>query len=118
MVSVIRLETLEEARRTHGTVVTSLAFPELVGTNLLHGSVVLGLVVLDGNLSAHSSNGSNTSLVASLDEESDVGIHERNGHRDVAAVGENKVGVESHLLDEREDVWSGMGINSGRNKKK
>lgn len=43
-------------------------------------------------------------LVASLDEELDVRVHEGNGHGDVNTVGEDKVGVEPHLLDEREDV--------------
>jgi hypothetical protein len=45
-----------------------------------------------------------TTAVASLDEKLDIGIHERHGHGDIGAVGENKVGVLAELLDEGEDV--------------
>lgn len=43
-------------------------------------------------------------LVASLDEKTNVGVHERNGHRYVSTVREHEVGMKPHLLDEREDV--------------
>ena len=45
--------------------------------------------------------------MAGLDEETDVGVHEGDRHRDVTAVREDKVLVEAHLLDEREDVCGG-----------
>jgi ASC-1-like (ASCH) protein len=43
--------------------------------------------------------------VTSLDEETNVSVHERYGHGDMLSIGEGKIRVESHLLDEREDVW-------------
>jgi hypothetical protein len=46
----------------------------------------------------------NASFVASLDEELDIGIHERHGHRNIAAIRENKLGVIAEFLDKTEDV--------------
>jgi len=45
-----------------------------------------------------------TSSVAGLYEELDVGLHEWNGHGNVHSVREDKVGVLSELLDDAEDV--------------
>ena len=44
------------------------------------------------------------SLVAGLDEQADVGIHESHLHGDVLSVGEHGAPVGSPLLDEAEDV--------------
>jgi hypothetical protein len=43
------------------SVVSSVAFALLVGSYFVHDSVVLGFVVLDGNLCSHTSDSSNTS---------------------------------------------------------
>ena len=45
---------------------------ELVGTDALHSLVVGSLVILDGNLSSHTTHGVDTTLVAGLDEEFDL----------------------------------------------
>ena len=39
-----------------------------------------------------------------LDEKSDVGIEEGDGHGDIVSVRENESSIESSLLDEGEDV--------------
>lgn len=39
-----------------------------------------------------------------LDQKTNVGIHEWNGHGDVDSIGQVEIGMEAHLLDEREDV--------------
>jgi hypothetical protein len=46
----------------------------------------------------------NTSFVARLDEELDIGVHERHGHRNITAIRENKLGVIAEFLDKTEDV--------------
>ena len=87
-----------------GTVVAGADFAELIGADVLHGLVVGGLVVLDGDLGRHAAHGVDAALVAGLDEELDVGVHEGDGHGDGGAVGEDKVGVVAELLDDAEDV--------------
>jgi len=44
------------------------------------------------------------SLVAGFNEEADVGVHEGDGHSDVAAIRKNEFFVIAELLDETEDV--------------
>jgi len=56
----------------------------------------------------------NTTLVAGLNEKLDVRGHERNGHSDVVTLGQNKLGVVSQLLDEREDVVPSTTVKTGR----
>jgi hypothetical protein len=46
----------------------------------------------------------NASFVASLDEELDIGVHEGHGHRNIAAIRENKLRVIAEFLDKTEDV--------------
>jgi hypothetical protein len=55
----------------------------------------------------------NTTAVASLDEQLHIGFHERHGHGDVGAVGEDKVGVLAELLDEGEDVIPAAAVETG-----
>ncbi|KAI6775412.1 hypothetical protein HG530_002170 [Fusarium avenaceum] len=87
-----------------GSVVSSTGFTELVSADTIHGFVVGFGVVLDGNLSCHAAHGVDTALVAGLDEELHVGLHEGDGHRDGGTVWEDKVGVVAELLDDAEDV--------------
>jgi len=47
------------------------------------------------------------SLVTGFDEESDVGVHEGDGHGDVAAIWKNEFLVIAELLDKTEDVVLG-----------
>ena len=96
-----------------GSVVAGLDLAELVGVDTLHGLVVGGLVVLDGDLGSHSSHGGNLALVAGLDEELDVGVHEWDGHGDGGPVGEDEVGVLAELLDHAEDVIPASAVKSG-----
>lgn len=53
---------------------------------------------------AQAYHGVNTSLVAGLDQKSDVCVHEGYRHGDRGAVGKDKVGVVTELLNEGEDV--------------
>ena len=53
-------------------VVASTDFTKLVGANTLHGPVIGGLVVLDGDLGSHSTHGMDATLVASLNQEFDL----------------------------------------------
>lgn len=77
---------------------------QLVSADVLHSLIVCLFVVLDGDLGSHATHGVDTTLVAGLNEELDVGIHEGNSHGDGRSVGENKVGVVAELLDGAEDV--------------
>ncbi len=43
-------------------------------------------------------------LVASLDQQPDVCIHEANGHRHVLSVGKDGLTVSTTLLDEAENI--------------
>lgn len=95
------------------TVVTGANLSELVGTDTLHGLVVGSGIVLDGDLSSHTTHGVDTSLVAGLDEKLDVGIHEGNGHGDGRSVGEDEVGVVAELLDGAEDVVPSATVETG-----
>lgn len=55
----------------------------------------------------------NTTTVAGLDEQLDVGVHERHGHGDIRAVRQDKVGVLAELLDEGEDVVPAAAVETG-----
>ena len=55
----------------------------------------------------------NTTTVAGLDQQTDVGIHERHGHGDSGTVGQDKVGVLAEALDEREDVIPTATVETG-----
>ena len=96
-----------------GTVVAGAGLAELVGTDTLHGLVVGGLVVLDGDLGSHATHGVDAALVAGLDEELDVGVHEGDGHGDARAVGEDEGGVVAELLDGGEDVIPATAVEAG-----
>lgn len=54
-----------------------------------------------------------TTTVAGLDQETDVGVHEGNGHSDSGAVREDEVGVLAELLDVREDVIPAAAVEAG-----
>jgi hypothetical protein len=58
-------------------------------------------------------HGVDTALVAGLDEELHVGVHEGNGHGDVGAVREDEVGVLAELFDEGEDVVPSAAVETG-----
>lgn len=96
-----------------GTVVASGDLSELVLVDTLHGDLVGGGVVLDGDLSSHTSHGVDASLVAGLDEQLDVRRHVGDGHGDVSTVGQNKLGVVLELLDEGEDVVPSATVKTG-----
>ena len=54
-----------------------------------------------------------TSLVASLDEKLDVGVHEGRCHSNGITVGQNKVGVLAEALDGVEDVVPATAVQAG-----
>lgn len=85
-------------------VVASADLTELVVADIVHGLVIGLLVVLDGDLCGHATHGVDTTLVAGLDQQLDVGVHEGDGHGDAGAVRQNKVGVLAELLDGAENV--------------
>lgn len=87
-----------------GAVVSGADLAKLVCAYLGHGGVVGLLVVLDGNLGSHSAHCVYASLVASLDEELDVCVHEGTGHGHGVSVGQDEVGVLAESLDGAEDV--------------
>ena len=63
------------------TVVTGEHLTKLVSTHLVHSSIVGLLISFDRNLSSHTTNGSSTTLVASLNEQVHVGLHKGARHR-------------------------------------
>ena len=52
--------------------------------------------------------------VAGPDEQLAVGAHERHGHRDLAAVGQDELGSIAELLDDAEDVVPAAGVETRR----
>lgn len=96
-----------------GSVMACLDFTELVGVDAFHSLVVCSFVVLDGDLSGHSSHGVDLTSVAGLDEKLDVGIHEWHGHGDGRSVWEDKVGVLAEFLDHAEDVIPSSTVQAG-----
>jgi hypothetical protein len=97
-----------------GAVVTSAHLAELVGANLCHGGIVCLLVVLDGDLGSHTTHCVDASLVAGLDEQLDVCVHEGTAHGDRVSVRENKVGILSEALDGVEDVIPATAVEARR----
>ncbi|KAI3485184.1 hypothetical protein L1887_51469 [Cichorium endivia] len=106
---------LDQSRvRNPGAVVAGLHLAQLVGAHLLHGGVVGLRVVLDGDLRSHTTDGSDTTLVARLDEQVDVGLHEGHRHRHGRTVGEDGTGIVALALDEREDVIPSTTVETRR----
>jgi hypothetical protein len=54
-----------------------------------------------------------TSLVAGLDQESNICVHERNGHGNRSTVRQDEVGVVAELLDEGKDVVPSSAVQAG-----
>jgi hypothetical protein len=96
-----------------GAVVAGADLTELVGANLCHGGVIGLLVVLDGDLSGHTTHGVDGSLVAGLDEQLDVCVHEGTRHGDGVSVGQDEVGVLAEALDCVEDVVPATAVETG-----
>jgi hypothetical protein len=97
-----------------GTVVAGTYLAKLVGANLCHSSIVCLLVVLDGNLSSHTTHGVDASLVAGLDQELDVCVHEGACHGDRVSVGQDEVGVLAETLNGAEDVIPATAVETSR----
>ena len=97
-----------------GAVVAGGDLAQLVGIDALHGAVIGGLVILDGDLGGHTTHGVDLAAVAGLDEQLDVGVHERYGHGDGGTVRQHEVGVLAELLDDAEDVVPTATIEAGR----
>lgn len=55
--------------RNNIPVVSGSNLSELISSHTLHGLVVGGLIVLDGDLSSHASHGVDSTLVTGLDQE-------------------------------------------------
>lgn len=95
---------LDQGMSNPGAIMTGGDLAELVSANLVHGDFVGPRIVLDGDLGGHATHGSDLAPMASLDEEPDIGVHERYRHGDILAVGEDSATVSPALLDEAEDV--------------
>jgi hypothetical protein len=95
-------------------IVACARLAELVRAYFGHGGVVGLLVVLDGDLGGHAAHGVDAALVAGLDEQLDVGVHEGRGHGDGVAVGEDEVGVLAEALDGAEDVVPAAAVETCR----
>lgn len=95
------------------TVVASADLTELVGLDLSHGGIVGLLIILDRNLSSHTTHGMNASSVAGLDEELDVSVHEGRCHRDGIAVRKNEVGILTEPLNRVENVVPATTVQAG-----
>ena len=54
-----------------------------------------------------------TTTVAGLDQQTDVGVHEGNGHSDGRAIGKDEVRVLAELLDVGEDVVPATAVKTG-----
>lgn len=85
-------------------IMSSSDFTKLISADLVHSNFVGFGVVLDGDLSRHSTHSCDLPPVASLDEELDIGVHKVNGHRDILAVWEDCASVSPTLLDEAENI--------------
>lgn len=96
-----------------GAVVAGAHLAQLVGAHAVHGRVVGGLVVLDGNLRRHAAHGVHAALVARLDEQLDVGVHEGHRHGDAAAVGQDEARVLAELFDDGKDVIPAAAVEPG-----
>ena len=55
----------------------------------------------------------NTTTVASLDQKSDVSVHERNSHGDIGTVRKHKARVVTEFLDEGKDVIPSAAVKTG-----
>ena len=104
LVEDLHCDLVNEGVRDPGAVMAVRHLTELVRADLVHGDLVRLGVVLDGNLSGHAAHSGNTSPVARLDEEADIGIHEADFHSDVFAIGEYRATVGTTALNETEDV--------------
>ncbi len=67
----------------------------------------------DGDERRHAADGVRAAPVAGLHEQLGVGAHERDGHRDLGAVGQDHVGPRPELLDDAEDVVPAAGVEAG-----
>lgn len=86
------------------TIVTSSDFTSLVSTNLGHSSIIGSRIILDRNLSSHTTHSMNTTLMASLNQQANISIHERSSHGNLGTIRENKLGMFTQALDSTEDV--------------
>lgn len=106
---------------TTDTIMTGSHFAQLVSSNLVHCFLVRLFITLDRDLCRHSTHCRDLApvcvlsknerrgvaedvLVAGLDEQSHICIHESDFHRHVFAIWHNSVRIRSAFLDEREDV--------------
>jgi hypothetical protein len=92
--------------------VTSADFAQLVRIHTLHGFLVGLLVVLDRDLRRHSSHSVHAALVAGLDQQLHVCIHEWHRHGHGASVGKHELRVVAELLDDAENVVPASTVES------
>ena len=103
-----------QGRVSHPCAIMSRAdFSEFVLSDTIHGLFIGLRVVLDGNLCSHTSHSMYTATMASFDEKSNVGIHERDGHSDSRSIWEDKIGILSELLDDGEDIVPATTVEAG-----
>lgn len=88
--------------------------PQLVRAHAIHRLVVRLLVILDRNLRCHAAHGVHPTLMARLDQQLHIRIHEWHRHGHCAAIWQHKVGVLAELLDCREDVVPAPAVEARR----
>ena len=87
-----------------GAVEPVAGFQHLVLAHLGDGRLVDLRVPAAGDERRHPAQGVRASPMAGPDQELRVGPHERDGHRDLGAVGEDEVRTVGELLDDAKDV--------------
>jgi hypothetical protein len=95
-------------------IMTGAYLTKLVCANLCHGGVIGLLVILDRNLRGHSTHRVHSSLVAGLDQQLHIRVHEGASHGDGVAVGQDEIGVLSETFDGAEDVVPATAVETCR----
>src|SRR4051794_25343000 len=80
----------------------------------VEGLLIGNRVILDWNLSGHSSHGVNAALVTCLDEKIHIGLQKCLIHGDFGAIGKDHVGPMSELFDVTENVVPAAAVKPGR----
>jgi hypothetical protein len=82
-------------------------------SDVLHGLVVGFWVVLDRDLSGHASHGVYASAMASLDQETNISVHEWTGHGDGGSIWKDEARMLTELLNHGEDIIPSSTVEAG-----
>jgi len=95
-----------------GPIEAIVRLADLVVTHLAQGDLVHLRILPGGDERRHPAERERAALVAGPDQELRVRAHERDGHRDLDAVGEQEVRAAVELLDRAEDEVPASGVES------